>query len=232
MEEGGGANEHVRLLGKISEPVAFTDFHLSHIQLPQHPWRTLMSWEAVHRLNSGGALAKQKLDDLRGSDDIEKWLELTGYSVRRSYSNGGGMKGKGSTYAFISSLLEACGKSNGFPGKFGLYTSPHRKHIRERIQSNGIPISEDVFTKRLFEVWEKTLYYPTAHLDIPRYLQLLALMSYHVFLPEVDAAIYEAHLGGEYEASNIVQNPVVTAVTSIEMDHIHLLGPSIQDMHT
>lgn len=103
------------------------------------------------------------------------------------------------------------------------------KNIRERIRINGEPISEELFTKRFFEVWDKLPKQATPLLDIPRYLQLLTLLSYHVFITEkVDVAIYETHLGGEFDATNVVQNPIVTAVTSIAMDHINLLGPTIE----
>jgi folylpolyglutamate synthase len=66
-------------------------------------------------------------------------------------------------------------------------------------------------------------------LDIPRYLQLLALLSFHVFIEEkVDVAVYETHLGGEFDATNIIRTPLVTAITPVAMDHITLLGPTIQ----
>jgi folylpolyglutamate synthase len=105
------------------------------------------------------------------------------------------------------------------------------KNIRERIRINGEPISEELFTRRFFEVWDKLPDRATPLLDIPRYLQLLALTSYHVFILEkVDVAIYETHLGGEFDATNIVRNPVVTAVTSIAMDHVKLLGPTVEDI--
>lgn len=66
---------------------------------------------------------------------------------------------------------------------------------------------------------------------MPRYLQLLALVSFHVFIKErVDVAIYETHLGGEYDATNIVGRPIVTGVTTIGMDHVKLLGPSIENI--
>jgi len=66
-------------------------------------------------------------------------------------------------------------------------------------------------------------------LDVPRYLQLLALLSYHVFICEkVDVAIYETHLGGEYDSTNIVASPLVTAITTVAEDHMHLLGPTIE----
>ena len=103
------------------------------------------------------------------------------------------------------------------------------QNIRERIRINGEAISEDLFTKRFFEVWERLPSRATMDLDIPRYLQLLALTSYHVFIEEkVDVAIYEAHLGGEFDATNIVERPVVAVVTPIAMDHVRLLGPDIE----
>ena len=103
------------------------------------------------------------------------------------------------------------------------------KNIRERIRINGEPISEELFTRSFFEVWDKLPYHATQLLDIPRYLQLLALTSYHVFIMEkVDVAIYETHLGGEFDATDVVRNPTVTAVTSITMDHVKLIGPTIE----
>lgn len=63
----------------------------------------------------------------------------------------------------------------------------------------------------------------TKALDIPRYLQLLALLSFHISPSEkVDMAIYETHLGGEFDATNITKNPKVTGITIIALDHMHL----------
>ncbi|KAJ5945153.1 folylpolyglutamate synthase [Penicillium verrucosum] len=68
-------------------------------------------------------------------------------------------------------------------------------------------------------------------MDIPRYLQLLTLLSFHVFLKEkVDVAVYEPHMGGQDDATNVVSSPVVTAVTRIGEDHVKYLGPSIRDI--
>lgn len=104
-------------------------------------------------------------------------------------------------------------------------------HIRDRIQINGEPISEQLFRDRFFEVWDALPKEPTSSIDIPRYLQFLALLSFHIFIKEeVDVAIYECHLGGKYDATNVVSAPVVTATTSIAMDHVQLLGPSIEDI--
>lgn len=103
------------------------------------------------------------------------------------------------------------------------------KMIRERIRINGQPIAEELFTRSFFEVWDKLPTHATSLLDIPRYLQLLTLTSYRVFMAEnVDVAIYETHLGGEFDATNVLKSPRVTAVTAIEMDHVNLLGPTIE----
>ncbi|MCJ1251367.1 hypothetical protein MMC30_008600 [Trapelia coarctata] len=190
---------------------------------------------AIRHLNSRKAPAKARLDDMRGSDDMAKWLELVGHSIKDlnqlNIIHISGTKGKGSTCAFTATFLHVHGKTCGYPQKVGLYTSPHMKNIRERIRINGEPISEGLFTRRFFEVWGKLPDRATPMLDIPRYLQLLALVSYHVFILEkVDVAIYETHLGGEFDATNIVRNPVVTAVTSIAIDHVRLLGPTVEDI--
>lgn len=65
----------------------------------------------------------------------------------------------------------------------------------------------------------------------PRYLQLLALLAFHTFIRErVQAAIFETHHGGEYDATNVIPQPIVTAITSLGMDHVAQLGPTIEDI--
>lgn len=62
-----------------------------------------------------------------------------------------GTKGKGSTSAFVSSLLTRLAPS----AKVGLYTSPHMVAVRERIRINGEPIPENMFARYFWEVWDK-----------------------------------------------------------------------------
>lgn len=62
-----------------------------------------------------------------------------------------GTKGKGSTSAFVSSLLTTLAPE----AKVGLYTSPHMVAVRERIRINGDPIPEDMFARYFWEVWDK-----------------------------------------------------------------------------
>jgi folylpolyglutamate synthase len=56
-------------------------------------------------------------------------------------------------------------------------------------------------------------------------------VSFHTFLRErVDTTIFETHSGGEYDATNIIQKPIVTGITTLGMDHVEMLGPSIEDI--
>ena len=131
-----------------------------------------------------------------------------------------GTKGKGSTCAFVSSFLQQHGNISGFPKKISLYTSPPLITTRERIQINGQPISEQLFATYTFELWDKSWHHASQTTDrvenMPRYRQLLMLLSLHVFAREkVDVAIYEAHSGGEYDCTNII-NPTVTGLQQSE----------------
>lgn len=148
-----------------------------------------------------------------------------------------GTKGKGSTCAFIRSFLGAHGARTGFPTKIGLYTSPDTRCIRERIQINDKWITEADFTKYFFEVWDRLDLHDlgvtstTSTLRMPRYLQLLALIAFHTFIREkTDAAVCETHHGGEYDATNLFEHPIVTGITTIGLDHIAQLGPAIENV--
>lgn len=146
-----------------------------------------------------------------------------------------GTKGKGSTCAFVRSLLRAHGLRTGFPHKVGLYTSPDLRCVRERIQIDEEPISKDTFAKYFFEVWDGlSTHNPESTEDskpLPRYLQLLALLAFHTFIREqTQVAILETHHGGEYDATNVVQKPAVTGITPIGMDHVAQLGPTLESI--
>lgn len=119
-----------------------------------------------------------------------------------------------------------------------MYTSPHLLRPEERIRINASPLATTKFAQYLFEIYDK-LPQLAAEYDPgksvvdrgPRTLQLYALLALHVFICErVDVAIIETHSGGEYDATNVVTRPVVTAITSLGMDHVQTLGPSIENI--
>ena len=134
--------------------------------------------------------------------------------------------------------MRAYGQRTRWPLITGLYTSPHLIVPEERIRLNSTPLAPDLFAKYFFEVYDKlpelaSEYDPAKPVMErgPRSLQLYALLAFHVFIREkVDVAIFETHNGGEYDATNVVMEPVVTAVTSLGMDHVDMLGPTIENI--
>lgn len=157
-----------------------------------------------------------------------------------------GTKGKGSTCAFAASILQRYQIARGIPKKIGLFTSPHLIAVRERIRINGKPITEEMFARYFFEVWdllghaeqEESGKAETAVADSERggvpmmtrpiYSRYLTLMSYHVYLQEgVDVAVYETGIGGEYDATNIVEQPVASGISTLAIDHVFALGHTV-----
>jgi folylpolyglutamate synthase len=66
---------------------------------------------------------------------------------------------------------------------------------------------------------------------MPPYFQFLTVMAFHVFLQEqVDVAIFEVGIGGQFDCTNIVRHPVVCGVTSLGIDHTSILGDTIEQI--
>ena len=102
--------------------------------------------------------------------------------------------------------------------------------MQERVQINSRPLSEDLFAKYVFEVWNG-LSSAKDPSKAPRYLQLLFLTSVHAFIREkVDVAIYETHHGGEYDATNSFPQPAATGIATVGLDHIAQLGPTLENI--
>ncbi|KAI0722909.1 FolC bifunctional protein [Earliella scabrosa] len=142
-----------------------------------------------------------------------------------------GTKGKGSTSAFVDSIIRAARPD----WKVGLYTSPHLVAVRERIRINGTPISEEVFAKYFFEVWDRLQQNTkTANPQtpiMPGYFRFVTLLAFHTFLElKVDATVLEVGVGGRYDSTNIVPKPVVTGITALGIDHVAVLGKTLQDI--
>ncbi|KAI0149730.1 FolC bifunctional protein [Hypoxylon sp. NC0597] len=178
--------------------------------------------------------------------EMRVYLQRIGYEPsdldRLNILHVAGTKGKGSTCAFAASILSQYQKSHGVPRRIGLFTSPHLIAVRERIRINGDPVSEDVFARYFFEVWDKLgkaeesegpkvvdqrLGMPM--FPRPVYSRYLTLMSYHLFLQEgINVAVYETGIGGEFDATNIVEHPLASGISTLGIDHVFALGDTIE----
>ncbi|MBI5273929.1 MAG: hypothetical protein HY860_02610 [Chlamydiales bacterium] len=131
-----------------------------------------------------------------------------------------GTNGKGSTCCKLQHIY----KLSGY--KTGCYTSPHLFTIRERIQINEAVIPKEDFV-RLYQ-------YITGVFDrheIPRaYFDILTLMGFLYFQEkQVDIAIIEVGLGGRLDATNVI-TPILSIITSIQQDHMHILGNTLDQI--
>lgn len=108
-----------------------------------------------------------------------------------------GTKGKGTTAAYTSSILSQYCRAEVGPTanlrRIGLFTSPHLVSVRERIQINNAPVSNEMFTAYFSDIWRVLSRSPI----VPTYFRFLTLLSYHIFLHEgVDIAVYETGVEG------------------------------------
>ena len=137
-----------------------------------------------------------------------------------------GTNGKGSTAAFLESILRRAGF------RTGLYTSPHLERINERIRIAGEEISDDVFAEiftRIHHLIEELL--ATGKLRAhPTYFECLTAMAFEAFArARVDFAVFEVGLGGRLDSTNVII-PAVTLITPIDFDHENFLGHSIREI--
>ncbi|KAF3918252.1 hypothetical protein ABW21_db0200815 [Orbilia brochopaga] len=169
--------------------------------------------------------------------EMLEWLRRVGYKPsdfdQLNVIHIAGTKGKGSTCAFITSILRQYSNSTtSFPRKIGTYTSPHLKAVRERIQLDGQPLSEALFSKYFFELYDRLEASKAEALTDgmkPMYFRFLTMLAFHVYLREnVDTVILEVGVGGEYDSTNVVVHPTVTGITSLGIDHIFVLGDTIE----
>ena len=148
-----------------------------------------------------------------------------------------GTNGKGSTAAYCASLLlQAAGtlkKRGAAPLRIGLYTSPHLQRVRERIQFSIDPeaglreCSEEEFVRALAAVRAAADSAPAVTLTFFEALTALAFVLWREV--GVDLAVVETGLGGRLDATRLC-TARVTVVTSIGLDHMELLGPTLADI--
>ena len=173
--------------------------------------------EAVTRLLAlrGGERAGMR----PGLDRIETLLDSLGHPERRfRIVQVAGTNGKGSTAAFLATILNSAGH------RVGLYTSPHLCSFRERIRVDGDPMSEDAVADA-FDAIATTL----ARSGATMFDASTAMALDHFAREAVDFAVLEVGLGGRWD-STTVGEPVASIVTRIDYDHQDWLGDSIREI--
>ncbi|WP_350293653.1 folylpolyglutamate synthase/dihydrofolate synthase family protein [uncultured Croceitalea sp.] len=159
----------------------------------------------------GSSAFKDKLDN-----SINFALHLANPERKFKSIHVAGTNGKGSSSHMLASILQEAGY------KVGLYTSPHLKDFRERIKINGKKISKKQVKK--FIAKHKTFF------EVHRlsFFEMTVGMAFDYFAAQkVDIAIIEVGLGGRLDSTNII-TPQVSLITNIGLDHIQLLGDTLE----
>jgi dihydrofolate synthase/folylpolyglutamate synthase len=135
-----------------------------------------------------------------------------------------GTNGKTSTARMIDALLRAHGLHTG------RYTSPHLETVRERISLDGEPISEERLVSTYQEVAPLADLIDARNTEPLTYFDMTTAMAYATFADApVDIAVVEVGLGGEEDATNVIEAGVCV-LTPIGLDHTEWLGDTIEDI--
>ncbi len=152
-----------------------------------------------------------------GLERMTELLARLGHPERRMglVIHVGGTNGKGSVVAMIAALVRAQGK------RVATYTSPHLSTLRERVQLDGVMVSEPQIVEAYAQV-------AAAGGDELTFFEQITAMAFVIIgAANVEVTVLEVGLGGRLDATNVVHAPVAV-ITNIAMDHEAILGDTIE----
>lgn len=134
----------------------------------------------------------------------------------------GGTNGKGSTIAFLKKMLEKLGL------RVGVFSSPYLIHYTDQISINGESISEARLEALMADYQSLLEGEAVANLQGTTEFEIITALTYDYFASEqVDVAIMEVGMGGLFDSTNVCQ-PILTGITTIGLDHVALLGDTLE----
>ena len=173
--------------------------------------------EAVEYIHSVSWLGSRP-----GLERIKTLTSLMGNPEKgQKFIHVAGTNGKGSFCAMTESILRSAGY------KTGLFTSPYVLEFNERIRVNGENISDDA----LGEVTEYVKSFADKMDDVPTEFELLSAIAFEYFKREgCDYVVLETGMGGRLDSTNIVEEPVLSVITGISLDHTSFLGSNVEEI--
>ena len=130
-----------------------------------------------------------------------------------------GTNGKGSTAAMTASILRKAGY------RTGLYTSPYIYRFHERIQVDGVEISDEDLT----EITEYVKPLAESMAQSPTEFELVCCIAFEYFYrKKCDIVVLEVGMGGAWDATNVIEVPEVAVITNIGLDHTEYLGDTVE----
>jgi len=172
-------------------------------------------------------LGLQKLGVKLGLDNIRRLLAAIGDpQLSQPTILIAGSNGKGSVAALVSAALGEAGH------RTGRYTSPHLVRLEERIVVAGVELSPRRLARAVTElraVIERMMVSGELARH-PTFFEVVTALAFAEFACQaVDVAVIEVGLGGRFDATNTAE-PVVSAITTIALEHTRYLGPTVADI--
>lgn len=155
-----------------------------------------------------------------GLERITKLLALLGNPEKElKVIHVTGTNGKGSFCAMLESIL----RHSGY--RTGLFTSPYIEHFEERMMVNGKMISEEM----LCAVTEEVKAAADQMEDLPTEFELITAIGFVFFAKmQCDICVIEAGMGGRLDSTNVFDNPILSVITGIALDHTAFLGDTTE----
>lgn len=145
------------------------------------------------------------------NNDVKLVIDALQLTIKYPIILVGGTNGKGSTCAYLTTILTNAGY------KVGTFTSPHIFDYNERIQLNNQPIDDTTLVAALNSV------ITNSHVNLGLF-KTFTLAAHQIFTQQkVDIAVIEVGLGGAQDCTNLFE-PSISAITNVELDHCDILG--------
>ncbi|MBP3409802.1 MAG: bifunctional folylpolyglutamate synthase/dihydrofolate synthase [Clostridia bacterium] len=130
-----------------------------------------------------------------------------------------GTNGKGSTASMTASILRKAGY------RTGLYTSPYIYRFHERMQVDGVEIADE----DLIAITEYVKPLADSMKESPTEFELVCCIAFEYFKRmKCDIVVLEVGMGGEFDATNVIETPEVAVITNIGLDHTEVLGDTVE----
>ena len=162
-----------------------------------------------------------------GIESISRLCELLGNPQDKFKSiHITGTNGKGSTGAYIESILIQSGLT------IGRYTSPAVKDMLETITINKVPITQQDYDVCKSKVLEASAKLESLGVRQVSQFELETAIAFEYLSTRCDVAIIEVGMGGRLDATNVLHNKILSVITSISLDHTQYLGSTLKDITT
>lgn len=175
----------------------------------------LQAMEYIHSTHRfGSVLGLSNMEDLmKRLGDPQKQLKFVHVA---------GTNGKGSAVSFLTSILIEAGY------KTGMYTSPFMHRFNERIQVNKCEIENEEIAELTSIIKQKTDEMVSEGKSHPTEFELVTAMAFLYFARhKCDIVVLEVGLGGRLDATNIIEKPLLSVITTISFDHMDVLGDTL-----